>query len=189
MQVSLSSAYVRTLERSAQPAGAARQASAPQRFADMPGAKAVDTATVPALSDLRWITEGLPQEMAQVDVEFTRKNLQGLQMFRGYMDKSEAHWTQKIELVESMMAKHGANPQFLAMIDAAEAALRGLATRIRDKDAEIQQVSAELEEKMRAPAYQEWLARQAAQSGDASDAQGAGASAADTVPARLSVVC
>jgi hypothetical protein len=59
MQVSFTSAYLRVSDRRTQVAGEALQASEPQRLADMPGAKPVDTATVPALSELRWIADGL----------------------------------------------------------------------------------------------------------------------------------
>jgi hypothetical protein len=112
-----------------------------------------------------------------------------LQSFRDEIQKSVVGWSKHMELAKSLIAKHGPDPRFLAMIDSAKAALRELATRIRDKDAEILRVTAEFEEKMRAPAYRQWLARQAAQSGDTCDTPGTTASVADTGPALLSVVC
>jgi hypothetical protein len=115
MQVPVSFAYSRMVNRSAQPTPLTRQTSGPQRFADMPGVKAVDKAHVPALSQLRWIA---------MDVEHSRKSLQGLQSFRNALGKSIAQCSEHIKLAQALITKHGPDPRFLAMIDTAQKALR-----------------------------------------------------------------
>ena len=81
------------------------------------------------------------------------------------------------------------------MMESAKSALQSLAAELCDEEIEIDRLTTELNEKIAAPAYQQWLSR-LAQAGQVSNAQdpvsGAQDPAAPTVnagSARLSVVC
>lgn len=170
MQVSPSSAYQRLSDRRARAVGEAGEAGGAQRFADMPGAKPMDTVAVPALSELRWIADELQVVMG---VEGSRNNLKAAQHFRGLLNQSILNCSEYMNVAKSLIEKYGAQPRFLDMMDVAKAELRSLSMRTREKDLEIDGLATELDEKMRAPAYQQWLSRQAAQQDEAAGAQGA----------------
>lgn len=179
MQVSALPAYTRIMNRFGQLRPLASKTSAPQWLIDTPGLKVVDKTSVPALSQLCW---------PAMDVEHSRKMLQGMHTLRDSTSQSIEHWSKSIKTAETLIAKYGPISPLLAMIDSAKSSLQELARRARDEDIEIDRLTTQHNEKIAAPAYQQWLSRQA-QAGHVSSAQDPAAPSVNEAPAQLSVVC
>ncbi|MDZ3838594.1 MAG: hypothetical protein U0S49_14595 [Rhodospirillales bacterium] len=181
MEVATSSyALEQARERFAQPRQhLASQTNAERRLIDMPCLKAVDKTSVPALPQRCW---------PAIDVEHSRKMLQVVHTRMELTNQSIEHWSKSIKTAEELIMKYGPTSPLLAMMDSAKAALNELAAQVREENFGINQLTTELNEKIAAPAYQQWLSRQA-QSCQAYNGQDSAATTCHVRATALSVVC